>query len=161
MRKITLGKTGLDVTKVGFGALPIQRRNMGDAKKILRKAYDSGVNFFDTARGYSDSEEKIGNALSDVRSNIIIATKTHVSTTDDMKKHINESLTLLKTDYIDIYQFHNLAKVYGADSDMYKQMLSFKEQGLIRHISVTAHKADVATGYIETGLYDTLQYPIS
>lgn len=161
MRKIKLGKTGLSVTKIGFGALPIQRRNMDDAIKILRKAYESGVNFYDTARGYSDSEEKIGNALGDVRSKIIIATKTHGKSPDEMKKHIEQSLKLLKTDYIDIYQFHNASMVHEADSLMYKQMLSFKEQGLIRHISVTAHKAKVAMDCIESGLFDTLQYPIS
>jgi len=76
MQKTILGRTNLTVSRVGFGALPIQRVDMETAKRILRKAYDNGINFFDTARGYTDSEEKIGNALSDVRENIIIASKT-------------------------------------------------------------------------------------
>ena len=77
MDKIILGKTNLSVTRSGFGALPIQRVSFEETKKILRKAYDNGINFFDTARAYSDSEEKIGYSLSDVRSEIIIATKSH------------------------------------------------------------------------------------
>ena len=107
MTKTTLGKTGITTDRNGFGALPIQRIPSEDAVKLLRKAYDGGITFFDTARAYTDSEEKLGRALSDVRSHIYIATKTASENADGFWKDLETSLTLLKTDYIDIYQFHN------------------------------------------------------
>ena len=87
MTKVTLGSTGITVNRNGFGALPIQRVPDEEAVKILRKAYDNGITFFDTARGYSDSEHKIGLALSDVRDKIVIATKTMASTPEEFWKH--------------------------------------------------------------------------
>src|SRR6056297_1820271 len=108
MEKMILGKTNLEITRMGFGVLPIQRVDMEGAIAILRKAYESGVTFFDTARAYSDSEEKLGNALSDVRENIIIATKSHGNNKEEVREHLKKSLENLKTDYIDIYQFHNM-----------------------------------------------------
>lgn len=102
-----LGRTGLQVSKSGFGALPIQRISFDEAKTILRKAYDEGINFFDTARMYTDSEEKIGYALADVRSRIVIATKSHAKDKKTLLSHLETSLRNLKTDYIDIYQLHN------------------------------------------------------
>ena len=109
MEFVTLGRTGLNVTKNGFGALPVQRAGMDEACRILRKAYESGINYFDTARAYSDSEEKMGEALSDVRENIIISTKTGALTVEGFWKDLHQSLCMLRTDYIDIYQFHNPA----------------------------------------------------
>ena len=106
---VTLGKTDIIVNKNGFGALPIQRISFDDAKVLLRKAYDAGVRFFDTARFYTDSEEKIGYALSDVREHIYIATKTAATTAEGFWKDLETSLHNLKTDYVDIYQFHNPA----------------------------------------------------
>lgn len=161
MRKIRLGKTELMVTKASFGALPLQRRSMEDAAVILQRAYEAGINFYDTARGYTDSESKIGNALCDVRENIIIATKTHAKSAQEMEEHIQLSLFNLKTDYIDIYQFHNPSQVPMADSEMYQKMLEFKQKGWIRHISITAHNADNAIVAAKSGLYDTIQYPMS
>ena len=108
---VTLGKTDIIVNKNGFGALPIQRISFDDAKVLLRKAYDAGVRFFDTARFYTDSEEKIGYALSDVREHIYIATKTAATTAEGFWKDLETSLHNLKTDYVDIYQFHNPAAV--------------------------------------------------
>ncbi len=107
MEKMVLGKTEIRIGRVGFGALPIQRISKEEAKVILLKAYESGVDFFDTARGYTDSEEKLGHAFSDIRKNIVIATKTHASTYKDVKTHLQISLEKLKTDYIDVYQLHN------------------------------------------------------
>ena len=104
---IRLGRTDLWVTKNGFGALPVQRIGTDAAIYLLKKAYNGGINYFDTARMYTDSEEKIGLALSDVREKIIISTKTLAKNADDFWKDIRTSLDLLKTDYIDIYQFHN------------------------------------------------------
>ncbi len=107
MQAIRLGKTNITVSKNGFGALPVQRVSTEEGVKLLRKAYDGGINYFDTARFYTDSEEKIGLALSDVRDRIIISSKTMGLTVEEFWSDLETSLSLLKTDYIDIYQFHN------------------------------------------------------
>lgn len=99
---VLLGRTGIRSAKNGFGALPVQRESKEYAATLLRKAYDAGITFFDTARVYSDSEEKIGLALADVRKNIVIATKTHFKTADGVRRDLETSLSTLKTDYIDI-----------------------------------------------------------
>ena len=125
MSQVTLGTTGITVNKNGFGALPVQRVTMEEAKKLLRKAFESGITFFDTARAYTDSEEKLGEALSDVRDQIFIATKTAAKTADGFWKDLETSLKLLKTDYIDIYQFHNPAVCPkpGDGTGLYEAML--------------------------------------
>ncbi len=163
MKKIILGSTGISSVQNGFGALPLQRDDIDTAVKILQRAYEGGITFFDTARAYSDSEEKIGLALSDVRKNIFIATKTMAKNTEDMKKQLEESLKLLKTDYIDIYQFHCVDRCYAPDdgTGMYELMEDFKRQGLIKHIGITAHKIGIAEEIIKSGLYETLQFPFS
>ena len=109
MKQVTLGKTGITVPQNGFGALPIQRISQEDAVYLLRKAYAGGMRFFDTARTYSNSETKVGAAFGDGyirREDIVIATKTAAKTPEDFWKDLDRSLTELKTDYIDIYQFH-------------------------------------------------------
>lgn len=163
MQKVRLGRAGLVVTKNGFGALPIQRDDTQTAVKILRKAYEGGINFFDTARFYTDSEEKIGLALSDVRENIIIASKTMGLTPEAFWKDLETSLSLLKTDYIDIYQFHNppFCPKPGDGSGLYEAMLEAKAQGKIRHIGITNHRLAVAEEAVRSGLYETLQFPFS
>ena len=160
---VTLGKTDIIVNKNGFGALPIQRISFDDAKVLLRKAYDAGVRFFDTARFYTDSEEKIGYALSDVREHIYIATKTAATTAEGFWKDLETSLHNLKTDYVDIYQFHNPAVCPkpGDGSGLYEAMLEAKEQGKIRFIGITNHRMSIAEEAIESGLYDTLQFPFN
>ena len=160
---VTLGKTDIIVNKNGFGALPIQRISFDDAKVLLRKAYDAGVRFFDTARFYTDSEEKIGYALSDVREHIYIATKTAATTAEGFWKDLETSLHNLKTDYVDIYQFHNPAVCPkpGDGSGLYEAMLEAKEQGKIRFIGITNHRLAVAHEAIDSGLYETLQFPFS
>lgn len=161
MSDITLGRTGITVDRNAFGALPIQRIPMEDAVKLLRKAYDGGITFFDTARAYTDSEEKIGCALSDIRSHIYLATKTAATTAEDFWKDLDTSLTFLKTDYIDIYQFHNPSFCPKPEdgSGLYEAALKAKEQGKIRFISITNHRLAVAQEAIDSGLYDTLQFP--
>jgi aryl-alcohol dehydrogenase-like predicted oxidoreductase len=163
MKSVTLGSTGITVLQNGFGALPIQRDDMNTAVKILRRAYEGGMTFFDTARYYSDSENKIGEALADVRAKIYIATKTMAKTPDEMKIHLDTSLRLLKTDYIDIYQFHFAEQVFqpGDGTGLYECMEDFKRQGMIRHIGITAHKIGVAMDAADSGLYETIQFPFS
>lgn len=163
MRRVILGSTGINVNKNGFGALPVQRVGMDEACKILRKAYDNGIDFFDTARFYSDSEEKIGEALSDVRDKIFIATKAMTMDVEEMKRQLDISLTNMKTDYLDIYQFHNppVCPKPGDGSGLYEFMLSLKEQGIVKHIGITNHRIQVAEEAVESGLYETLQFPFN
>ncbi len=163
MNTVRLGRTEIVVNKNGFGALPIQRVTKEEAAKILRKAYDNGVRLFDTARAYSDSEEKIGYALSDVREKIYITTKTMAENVEDFWKDLETSLEKLGTDYIDVYQFHNpsFCPKPGGEDGLYDAMLKAKEQGKIRYIGITNHRLAVAKEAIESGLYDTLQFPFS
>ena len=163
MRNVILGSTGICVPQNGFGALPVQRRNTEDAVKILRRAYEGGMTYFDTARAYSDSETKLGIAFEGMRDKIIIATKSGGKTGDAIKADLETSLKELKTDYIDIYQLHMAEQVYkeGDGTGVYEALLEAKDAGKIRHISVTAHKLGVAEDLIDSGLYETLQFPFS
>ena len=163
MDYVTLGSTGIVSNKNGFGALPIQRLSKDDAVYLLKKAFDNGITFYDSARFYTDSEEKIGEALSGVRDKIVIATKTPESDVDVFWKNLETSLRNMKTDYIDVYQFHNptFCPKPGDDSGLYDAMLEAKAQGKIRHIGLTNHRLDVAREAAESGLYEVLQYPLS
>lgn len=163
MDKVKLGKTGIEVNRNGFGVLPIQRCTMEDAVKILRKAYENGIDYYDTARVYTDSEEKIGAALSDVRDKIYIATKTMATTEEQFWEDLETSLTNLKTDYVDLYQFHNpeFCPKPGDGTGLYEAAEAAMEQGKIRHIGITNHRMEVAIEAIESGLYETLQFPFS
>ncbi|MDO5567198.1 MAG: aldo/keto reductase, partial [Planctomycetia bacterium] len=163
MTLMTLGKTGIVCDRNGFGALPIQRVETTKAIEILRRALDGGITYFDTARLYSDSEEKLGLAFAGMRDKIFLATKTPATTPDAFWRDLETSLTKLKTDYIDVYQFHCAAKSFAPDdgTGMYECMLEAKKQGKIRHIGLTAHLLGVARDCVESGLYETLQYPQS
>lgn len=161
MDRMRLGKTNLEVNKNGFGALPIQRRNMEDSIEILRTAYDAGIDFYDTAHFYTDSEEKIGNALGDVREDIYLASKSGAETVEEFWSDLETSLKSMKTDYLDLYQFHNISFCPKEDDELYQAMLEAKDKGMINHIGITTHKITFAHEAIESGLYETLQYPFS
>ena len=163
MRQITLGKTGIKTPQNGFGALPIQRVDMETAVKLLRKAYEGGMTYFDTARAYSDSEEKLGEAFSGMRDKVFIATKTMADKPEKLWEDLNTSLEKLRTDYIDVYQLHCVPQCYrpGDGTGMYEALLEAKDKGLIRHIGITAHKIGVAEEIVQSGLYETLQFPFS
>lgn len=163
MKKVSIGNTGLTVNKNGFGALPIQRISMKDAVYLLQKAYDNGIDFYDTARFYTDSEEKLGEAFAGRRSKIVIASKTGATTVEDFWKDLHTTLTNLKTDYLDLYQFHNLpyCPKPGDKAGLYDAMKVAQRQGKIRFIGITNHRQAVAVEAIENDIYDTLQYPFS
>ncbi|MCL2620277.1 MAG: aldo/keto reductase [Defluviitaleaceae bacterium] len=164
MQKIKLGKTGLTVSRTAFGAIPIQRISEDETRTLLRKAYEGGINFYDTARMYGVSEGRIGRHLGDVRSDIIIATKTGAKDAEQFEKDLATSLTELgEGSYIDIYQFHNppfVPRPGGADG-MYDAMLKARDEGKIRHIGISNHSVDVAKEAVESGLFETLQFPLS
>lgn len=163
MRQITLGSTGITTCQNAFGALPIQRDDKETAVAILRRAAEGGMTFFDTARAYSDSEEKLGEAFAGMRDRIFIATKTMAKTPEQFWEQLDTSLKLLRTDYIDIYQFHCVGQCYrpGDGTGMYECMEKAKAQGKIRHIGVTAHNIEVAMECVSSGLYETMQFPFS
>ena len=163
MKNIVLGNTGIVTPQNAFGALPVQRVDMATAVKLLRKAYDGGMTFFDTARAYSDSEEKLGEAFDGMRDKIFIASKTQAKTPEVFWEHLDTTLKNLRTDYLDIYQLHCASQCYkpGDGTGMYEAMLEAKKQGKIRHIGITAHLIGVAEEIVESGLYETLQFPFS
>ena len=159
----TLGSTGITVNKNGFGALPIQRVSESEAAFLLKKALRSGITFYDTARDYTDSEKKIGLALSEARDDIIIATKTSAKDPAAFWEQLHMSLIMMRTDHVDIYQFHNppFCPRPGDDSGLYDAMLEAKAQGKVKHAGLTNHRYDIALEAAESGLYETIQYPIS
>lgn len=166
MSKVRLGSTDIVVDKNGFGALPIQRISFKDAAQLLVKAYENGITYFDTARMYSDSEAKIGEAFEKAsipRDKVYIATKTMAKDAEGFWADLEASLEALKTDYIDVYQFHNPAfcPIPGGDDGLYDAALKAKAEGKIRHIGITNHRLAIADEAIDSGLYETLQFPFS
>lgn len=163
MTSMTLGGTGLVIEKNGFGCLPIQRISREEAAYLLKKAVDGGMNYFDTARSYTDSEEKVGYAFDGMREKVILATKSHAKTGAELKEHLETSLRNLRTDYIDIYQFHNPAFCPrpGGEDGLYDAAVEAQAQGKIRFISITNHRLAVAHEAVDSGLYATLQFPYS
>lgn len=163
MRIITLGKTGITTPQNAFGALPIQRVSLETAVKLLRLAYEGGMTFFDTARAYSDSEVKLGAAFDGMREKIYIASKTQAKTPEQFWKDLDTTLTNLRTDYLDIYQLHCVPQCYRPNdgTGMYEALVEAKKQGKIRHIGITAHLIGVAEEIVDSGLYETLQFPFS
>lgn len=164
MDKVRLGRTNIVVNKNGFGALPIQRVSQEVASQIMRKVYENGIDFIDTARGYTDSEEKIGQTFSpEERGNLYIATKTGARDAETFWLHLDQSLKNMKTDYVDIYQFHNPPFVPkpGGEDGLYEAILEAKRQGKVKFIGITNHKLHLAKEAVLSGLYDTLQFPFS
>lgn len=159
-----LGSTKLKVSVVGFGGIPIQRIDKNEAKNIMLKAEKEGVNFIDTARGYSVSEEYIGDALEGRRDKWIIATKSMSRDKESMTNDVKTSLRNLKTDYIDIYQFHNVKTIeeYNkilSEDGAYSALQQFKAEGKIGHIGITSHSVDTLKIAIESGKFETVMYP--
>lgn len=161
MVNVRLGSTRITVNKNGFGALPIQRVSMEEAIRLLHRAFDGGIRFYDTARLYTDSEEKLGQAFPDRRSRIFLASKTGAVTAEGFWKDLETTLKNLNTDYLDIYQFHNPAfcPKPGDESGLYDAALEARKKGMILHIGITNHRLNVAQEAIDSGLYETLQFP--
>ena len=163
MEQMILGRTGLKVGRTGFGAIPIQRISYEDSTKILQYAYENGVTLYDTANGYTTSEERIGIALGHVRDKIVLCTKSGPTAPEGIMKNLENSLKMMKTDYIDVFQVHNPSFVPkpGGEDGVYDVLQKAKDQGKIRHISISAHKKETAEEAVLSGLYDTLQFPFS
>jgi predicted aldo/keto reductase-like oxidoreductase len=156
-----LGKTNLKISRVGFGGIPIQRISQEDTNKVINELRKNNINFIDTARGYTISEEYIGNAIQNDKNNWIIATKSMTRTYEGMKADIQISLNNLKRDYVDLYQIHNL-KLEEWDNifeEAYKALLEAKNSGRIKHIGITSHSLDVIEKAIESDKFETIQFP--
>jgi len=163
MQTTIFGKTGLTVGRTGLGCIPIQRISYEESTALLRRAYDGGINLYDTANMYTSSEDKLGVALAHVREKIVICTKSGAQTGDAMLPHLENSLAKLRTDYIDVYQFHNpgFVPVPGGEDGLYDAALRAQAQCKIRFIGISAHKYEVALKAVQSGLYASLQFPFS
>ena len=161
MRK--LGSTNIELNRVGFGGIPIQRITQEDTNLVINELINQGINFIDSARGYNVSEEYIGNAIEGKRDKFILATKSMSRSYDDMIRDVNISLNNFKTEYIDLYQLHNLKPdEYDGifDDDMaYEALLKCKEEGKIKHIGITSHSIDTIKKAVNSGKFDTIQFP--
>ena len=163
MKLVRLGRTELYVSKTAFGALPIQRISKEEAVRLVRRAYDAGINYFDTANAYTDSEEKLGAALHDVRQSVVVSTKSMGRDKKTVLAHIEESLRRLQTDYIDLFQFHNPPQLPDSEDPdgVYAAALEMQKKGYIRHIGITNHRLAVAREAVASGRFETLQFPFS
>jgi predicted aldo/keto reductase-like oxidoreductase len=161
---MVLGKTGLGVSAVGFGGIPIIRLGMDEAVSVLRHAVARGITFFDTANRYMDSEEKMGRAFAGIRDKLIIATKTGQRKAGPAMEELELSLTRLGTDYIDLYQPHQVSHpeeldaLLGPDGAM-EALVKARDQGKIRHVGITSHSLEMARQLVATGLFSTIQFP--
>jgi len=166
MEKVRLGRTGFLVSAIGFGGIPITRLSVDDGANLVKHCFGKGIDFFDTAPLYGDSEVKVGAGLKGVRDRVIVATKTFKRRKSEAEKDLEKSLSRLETDWIDLYQFHNVAdretldEVLGPEG-AYEAALRAREAGKVREIGLTSHNIDVAVRACKTGLFSTIQIPFS
>lgn len=158
-----LGKTDMKIKRVGFGGIPIQRITQEDTNKVICELENQGINFIDTARGYTISEEYIGHSLKGKRDKFYLATKSMSRDYEGMKNDIEVSLRNLQTDYIDLYQLHNVKPeeydmIFNEDK-AYRALLEAKEAGKIKNIGITAHSLDTIEKAISSDRFATIQFP--
>ena len=166
MKKVRLGKTGINVSQIGFGGIPIQRLSEVDAINVVRRCIELGLDFIDTANAYTTSEERIGKAISVQRENLVIATKTLARTSEEVKEHLELSLKRLRTNYIDLYQLHNVSdldawKLIREKNGPLTTLEEAKRQGVIRHIGATSHSLDMAKELVKSGIFETIMFPFN
>jgi uncharacterized protein len=167
MDRVRLGRTNLMVSRIGFGGIPIQRRTEADAIAVVRRCLDHDINFIDTANGYTTSEERIGKAIAGrKRKDLIIATKSGARDKEGIAKHLEKSLKMLGTDYIDLYQFHgvndvkNLEMVLDPKGLMEVVQKALKD-GVIKHLGITCHAMDAAKAAVKTDKFETMMFPFN
>ena len=166
MKTVRLGKTGLEVSRIGMGGIPIVRPTEDEAIKVVQRALDLGVTFIDTGRSYKTSEERIGKAIASRRDQVVIATKTLGRDKATALEHLEVSLRQLNTDYIDLWQLHNVGnfetyeQVLGPGGAM-EAMQEALQAGKTRHIGVSSHNVDVAVKLVSSGLFETIQFPFN
>jgi uncharacterized protein len=166
MKKIRLGKTNMMVSHVGFGGIPIQRLNEEDAVNVVKRCFELGVTYFDTANGYTTSEERVGKALKGHRNEVIIATKSHTGSKDELLKNLELSLSRLGIEYIDLYQFHGVSDFNTLENIVKPDGLisvveAARKKGLIKHIGITSHQIDVAKKAAASDKFETVMFPFN
>ena len=163
MRYVTLGKTGLKVSKIGLGGIPIQKNSAEEVRELLMYLMEQGVNYVDSARGYTVSEALLGEAMEGYRDRFVIATKSMAVTKEAMAKDIDISLGYFRTDYIDLYQIHNpsmenLDRIL-AEGGALEALMEAKEAGKIGHIGLTAHSTEVFERALSLDFVETIMFP--
>lgn len=158
-----LGKTGLKISTLGFGGIPIQRIDVQGAKELMRKVQEAGINYIDSARGYTVSEEYLGQAIEGMRDRFVLASKSMARDKEGMARDIDISLKNFRTDYIDLYQFHNpnaaqLEQILAPGGAM-EAMQEAKVAGKIGHIGITLHSLDVFKKVLEYDWVESVMYP--
>ena len=158
-----LGKTGIKISRLGFGGIPIQRIDAEGTKKVIRYLHEQGVNYIDTARGYTVSEEFLGYALEGIRQDFVLATKSMARTKEAMAKDIEISLKNLRTDYIDLYQIHNPSPAdieqVQAPGGALEALMEAKAAGKIGHIGITLHPVDLFEVALNLPWVETIMFP--
>lgn len=166
MNYFELGETGMMVSEVGFGGGPIIRLKTNDAISVLQRALERGINFYDTANAYHDSQSKIGKAFQGVREKIFISTKTFFRDEKGAAEEIDNSLLALKTDYIDIFQLHQISQerdfetAIGPGGAM-EALFKAQQAGKIRHIGVSSHNLEMGVRLVRSGLFSTIEFPLN
>lgn len=166
MQKLILGRTGLEVSKLGLGGVPLAKISTDEAIQVVTTGLDLGVTFVETARGYWDSEEKMGKAIKGRRDKVVIASKANAKSAEEIRKRIEESLKAIDTDYIDLYQYHgcDTKEAYGhitKTGGVLEGMLKVKEQGKIKAIGFSSHQLELVLEIIDDDVFDSAQLPIS
>jgi uncharacterized protein len=164
MQYTTFGRTGLKVSRLGFGGIPIQRVSAGEATQIVHRCLWEGINFFDTARGYGDSETKLGNALLGKRHQAILASKSPSRDASGLRNDLETCLRELKTDYVDLYQLHNVAspeawETVCAEGGALQELLAARDRGLVRYIGISSHSNELLIKMQNTEIFDSIQFP--
>jgi aryl-alcohol dehydrogenase-like predicted oxidoreductase len=162
----TLGKTGEQLSIIGFGGIVVMNESTGEASNVVAEAVDRGVNYFDVAPSYGNAQERLGPALAPYRKNCFLACKTEGRTKDDSRKQLEESLQLLKTDHVDLYQFHALTKMAELDQVLgpggaMETMEAAKKEGKIRYIGFSVHSAETAVAAMDRYNFDTILFPVN
>lgn len=166
MEKIRLGRTGMMVTKLGFGGIPIQRDSEEEAIAVVKRCLELGITYIDTANAYTTSEERIGKAIKGQRKKLILATKTQSRTRETVENHLKLSLKRLEVEYIDLYQFHNVSDSAGLNAILAPNgpmalVEEAKKAGLVKHIGVTSHSLDMAKELVKTDRFETIMFPFN
>jgi len=164
MEYVRLGKTNLLISRVAFGAMRLRKGdNAEEAAIIVRKAYDSGINFFDTSRKTPESEKLLGDAIYDIRGNVFLSTATAAKTSSEILEDLENSLMTLHCDYVDLFQFETdkfIPQEGGADK-IFETLAKIKEDGQAKHIGIVTTNLDTAIKAVTSGLFETLQFPFN
>jgi predicted aldo/keto reductase-like oxidoreductase len=164
LKESVLGKTGLKVKSLGFGGIPIQRVSEDKAIQVVRRCYELGINYFDTARAYTVSEERVGKALEGVRDDVFIATKSRRRTKDEVLQELETSLTNLRTDWIDVYQLHHVSseeewEQITSPGGALEALYQARDEGKIKHLGITSHDPTLLTDIVKEDIFETIMIP--